>query len=149
MSLHVSRRPPWLYVVLKQIENIRCFNSAVARLRNSGQTGPRLHAHIMFMWTVRAKLIGSTRRSKAMNSGDGMSQTCGVSANCNKPVARRRVRRSEAAKWSPVRDALVYCWPNNGPRLAGRIQHSCHVCGDRQSQTAKAGLCGSNSLSAG
>lgn len=49
-------------------------------------------------------------------------------------------QRSEAAKWSPVRDAPVYCWPNNGPRLAGRIQHGCHVCGDRQQRLASVGL---------
>lgn len=67
-ALCVSRRPPWLYVALEQIENIRCFNSAAARRQDSGQTGPRLHAPTMFMWTVRAKLIGSTRRSKAMIS---------------------------------------------------------------------------------
>lgn len=90
----VSRRPPWPRAALKQIENIRCFNSAVARLRNSGQTGPGLHAHIMFMWKVRAKLIGSTRGSKAMNWESERARR-GASAKCYKPVARRRVCRGQ------------------------------------------------------
>lgn len=50
-------------------------------------------------------------------------QACGQTAS---------VQSSGAAKWCPVRDTLVYCWPNNASRLAGLTQHDWFLC--RQSE---------------
>lgn len=77
---------------------------------------------------------------KSYELREGISQTWRL---CQLLQARGQTAstpRSGAAKWSPVRDALLYCWPNNAPRLAGRSEHGCRVCGDTQRQTAKAVL---------
>lgn len=122
-------------VTLGQIENIRCFTSAVASLWNSSQTGLWLHTCIMFVCGKYEPNASHQQAGQKLWTQSGhVPEMCRVCQLLQARGQTASTQRSGADKWSPARDTLVQSWPNNAPRLAGLIQHDCYVCRDKLRQ---------------
>lgn len=134
----------WLELALRQIENIRCFNSTVVSLLNTAPRPNWPSATRSNVCTCEQEPSASPQRSgsKATNPAWACARdTAGLpTATSLWPDGRRT--GSGAAKWRPVRDTLVQCWPNNAPGLAGPTRHDCCVCRQSGNRTLWAVLCG-------